>query len=313
MRLKYKNIRIGGRTIKTAVAVIISLIIVSFYGASTSKTIFAMLGAMNAMEISFKKSVENCLTQIVGMILGVIAGVLLLYSPIHPLVCVGIGIIFIITLYNVFQIHFSPVLPCLMIVTVCTIPDIQPFAYALGRLWDTAIGLGVGMIINVLVLPYDNSLKIRSTIEYLEKEVIAFLEDMFDGDRDYPDTQKMANIIDDMGSQLGIYSNQWMPLRTKNNHKKLEIFRICEGKARQLLAQMEVLARMDSQGILNEENCKRLKACGANIQEQRVIEKVQDTDIITNYHVEQILTLRQELIEKLGEIPVKGKRNNESR
>lgn len=305
MKLSHKNIRIGRRTIKTAVAVILALIIVSFFGASTSKTIFAMLGAMNAMENSFKKSVENCLTQIVGMILGAIAGVLLLSLPIHPLVCVGIGIVFMITLYNVFQIRFSPVLPCLMIVTICTMSDIQPFTYAVGRLWDTAIGLGVGLLINVLVLPYDNSLKIRSTIEYLEKEVIEFLEEMFDGDTNYPDTGKMTRTIDEMGSQLGIYSNQWMPLRTKKNHAKLEIFKTCEGKARQLLAQMEVLSRMESQGILNEGNRCRLKDCGADIRDQRILDEVNEIDVITNYHVEQILTLRQELIENLSQIPVK--------
>ena len=307
MKLSYKNIRIGRRTIKTAVAVTISLVIVFFFGASTSKTIFAMLGAMNAMENSFKKSMENCLTQIVGMILGAIAGVLLLYTPIHPLVSVGIGIVFMITLYNVFQIRFSPVLPCLMIVTICTVSDIQPLTYAIERLWDTAIGLFVGLLINVLVLPYDNSLKIRSTIEYLEKEVIEFLEDMFDGDTKYPDTRTMTNTIDEMGSQLGIYSNQWMPLRTKNNHQKLEIFRICEGKSRQLLAQMEVLSRMDCQGRLSADNYRRLKECGADICEQEKIDEIREIDVITNYHVDQILTLRQELIENLSQIPVKNR------
>ena len=217
MRLKYKKIHIGRRTIKTALAVIVSMMIVSAYGATTSKMIFAMLGAMGAMETSFQKSLEACLTQIIGMIFGVIAGVILLSLPIHWLVCVGIGIVFIITLYNVFQIRFSPSLPCLIIVTLCTTPDIQPFTYAIGRLWDTAIGLGVGMLINVLIFPYDNSLKIRSTLEYLEKEVIVFLEEMFDGDLDYPNTVKMTKIIDDMGSQLGIYSNQWMPFQGKTS------------------------------------------------------------------------------------------------
>jgi uncharacterized membrane protein YgaE (UPF0421/DUF939 family) len=183
--------------------------------------------------------------------------------------------------------------------------DIQPLTYAIGRLWDTAIGLGVGLLINVLVLPYDNSLKIRSTIEYLEKEVIDFLEEMFDGDMNYPDTGKMTNTIDEMGSQLGIYSNQWMPLRTKRNHEKLQIFRICEGKARQLLAQMEVLSRMDSQGKLCEDNYKKLKECGADIREQEKIEVTREIDVITNYHVDQILTLRQELIENLSQLPVK--------
>ena len=140
LRLKYKRIHIGRRTLKTALAVIVSLIVVSSYGTTTSKMIFGMLGAMGAMENTFQKSLESCLTQVVGMFFGVIAGILLGSLPIHPLICIGIGIIFMITMYNVLQIHFSPVLPCMIIVMVCTTPDISPVTYAVGRLWDTAIG-----------------------------------------------------------------------------------------------------------------------------------------------------------------------------
>lgn len=307
LKLNYQKIHIGRRTLKTALAVILSMVLVSFYGATTSKMLFAMLGAMGAMENSFFKSVEACLTQIVGMVLGAVIGVLLLLLPIHMLICVGIGIIFIITLYNVLQIRFSPVLPCMILVTLCTTPDIQPFLYAIGRLWDTVIGLGVGMLINVLVLPYDNSLKIRRTIEYLEKEVLAFLEDMFDGANEYPDTVKMTKTIDDMGCQLGIYSKQWLPFKEKQNHKRLEVFRKCQGKARQLLAQMEVLCQMGTPGRLSEENRKRLKDCGAYIKDKRILDEETEPDVITNYHVSQILLLRQELIETLEEISSHGK------
>ena len=70
LKLKYKRIRIGLRTVKTAAAVIISMVIVTAYGASTASLIFAILGAMAAMETSFKASLEACLTQIIGMSLG---------------------------------------------------------------------------------------------------------------------------------------------------------------------------------------------------------------------------------------------------
>lgn len=302
MKINYKRIHIGRRTFKTALAVLISLIIVSFYGATTSKMIFAMLGAMSAMEMTFQKSLESCLTQFVGMFFGVFVGVALRSLPINALVCVGVGIILIIVLYNLFQIRFSPTLPCLMIVTICTTADIQPFTYAMGRLWDTFIGLAVGMIINVVVLPYDNSLKIRQAIEYLEKEVIVFLEDMFDGDKDYPETIKMRNTIDDMAEQLGIYSKQWLPFVVKQDMQKLAIYMRCQSKSRELLAQMEVLHQMEHPGRLDADVRKRLEENGADIHDKRVIDRVEEADIITNYHVSQILDLRDELIKTIGEI-----------
>lgn len=299
MRFKYKNFRIGLRTLKTAAAVIISMTIVTSYGATTSKLIFAMLGAMAAMEPSFKESFESCLTQIVGMFLGAVAGIILLALPLPALLLAGIGIVFVITLYNVFQIRFSPSLPCLIVAILCTTPDIQPLTYAIGRFWDTTIGLGVGMLINTLIFPYNNSRQIRATAECLDKELICFLEDMFDGDNILPNTEKMVQMIDDMTRQLKIFSKQWLLLYLRRNRQKLETFQILEGKARQLVAQMEVLCRMDYPGRLNEENLKHLNDCGANIQDQRVIDVVQELDIVTNYHVSQILTLRQELIDVL--------------
>lgn len=297
--LKYKRFRIGLRTLKTAAAVIISMAIVTAYGATTSKLIFAMLGAMAAMEPTFKESLESCLTQIVGMIFGMLAGVLLLNLPLNPLLVAGIGIIFVITLYNLFQIRFSPGLPCLMVVIICTTPDIQPFTYGLGRLWDTAIGLGVGMIINTLVFPYDTSRRLQTTAECLDKEIIAFLEDMFDGDNHLPNTEKMTQMIDDMQRLLKIFSNQWLLLYLKKNKHKLERFLQLQGKARQLIAQMEVLCRMDYPGRLTDDTRKLLKDSGANIKDERVIDRVEELDIVTNYHIKMLLETRQELISVL--------------
>lgn len=306
MKINYKRLHIGKRTIKTTVAVILAIMLVSSYGTTTSKIIFAMVGAMNAMQPTFRRSVEAFLTQVVGMILGVLMGVLLLELPVYPLVRIAIAIVLMITIYNVLQINFSPVLPCMMIVTVFTTPDLMPFAYTMGRLWDTTIGLGVGMLINILVLPYDNSIKIRNSIEYLKEEVIVFLGDMFDGDKQYPDTEKMADTITEMAGQLGILSEQWFPLQRKQNARRLAILKECEGKSRQLLAQMEVLSRMTKHGCLNATNYKRLEACGVKIAPTCMVNSVQmqELDIITNYHVEQILNLRQVLMEELMQFPM---------
>ncbi len=327
MHFDYKKIRIGLRTIKTAAAVLISMTIVAFYGMSTSKMIFAMLGAMAAMEHSFKESVESCLTQVVGMTLGAMIGQMMLFLSLPPLVDIGIGIVAVITLYNVCRIRYSPTLPCLIVVTMCTHnnPDTIPLFYAVGRLWDTAIGLMVGMVINTLIFPYDNSNKIRAAIEALDKEVIIFLEEMYNGDNVLPDTAKMVRMINDMGTQLQIFSKQSVLLHKAKKRDQLEAFQVCEGKERQLLAQMEVLCRMEKPGKLTEENRKRLKECSSQIKidaeeeidlplmeeipnlqkeikslEERIY--MTEQDLVTNYHVAQILELRDEMMNTLKQV-----------
>ena len=294
-----KKIRspIGLRTAKTAAAVVISMLIVDLYGATTSKLFFAMLGAMAAVQPTFKDSVESCLAQLVGLILGAAAGILLLLMPISSIAATAIGIVLVITLYNTLGIHYPPSIPCFMVVTLCTATDIDILPYVLGRFWDTAIGLGVGMVINTLIFPYDNSRQIRNIVESLNRDVIHFLEDLFDGDEIIPDAQEMTQKMNNMGRQILIFSNQKFLLHSKRQKHKLEQFHICEAKARVLLARLEVLSRMGIPGRLNDENRKRLESCGANIMDMRPLDAVTERDVVTNYHVSQILTLRRELLD----------------
>lgn len=297
---KFRHVHIGLRTIKTAAAVIASMMIVNLYGTTTSKLIFAMLGAMAAMQPTFKESVESCMTQVIGVAFGAAVGVVLLWAHVPALVATAVGIILVITLYNALGIPYSPGIPCMIVVTLCTSPDIAPVSYAAGRIWDSAIGLAVGMAINTLIFPYDNSRQLRKTMESLDRELISFLENLCDGDEIMPDARGMSRCIEKMETQLKIFSNQRLLLHLRRQKQQLEVFRSCEGKAKVLVARMEVLSRMEKPGILSQENREALIACGANILDQRNLELFGEMDIVMNYHIRQILILRRELLEALG-------------
>lgn len=299
MLKKLTNIRIGLRTIKTVAAVILSMILVDQFGTTTSRLIFAMLGAMAVVQPSFKESLESCLTQIVGVLFGAAAGILFMNLHLHPLVACAFGMVLVITAYNMLRIQFSPSLPCLIVVTLCTADEIAPVLYAAGRIWDTAIGLGVGMLINTLVFPYDNSKRITATVLSLEKEVIRFLEDMFDGDDSLPDAEIMASKIDEMVRQLAIFENQKFLRDYRRKQQQLQTFTVCAEKARQLTAHMEVLCHMGRAGNLSKVTLKRLKDCGANIRDDRITDAIQNIDVVANYHVAKILSLREELLTAL--------------
>ena len=53
------KIHIGLRTVKTAVAIIVAMVVVDLYGATSDKLIFAMLGAMAVMQPTIKESVGS--------------------------------------------------------------------------------------------------------------------------------------------------------------------------------------------------------------------------------------------------------------
>lgn len=299
MQKRHLEFHIGLRTVKTAAAVIISMIIVHFLGTTTSKLIFAMLGAMAAVQPTFNESLESCLTQIVGVLFGAVAGIALRALNLHPLIATGAGIILVITLYNTLRLRFSPGIPCFIVVMLCTTADIQPIPYALGRIWDTAIGLTVGMLINTLIFPYDNSRRIRAIVKSLDEDVLHYMEELFDGDDILPQSKDLTNKIDDIAYQLSVFSNQKLVLNLKRQKKDLETFRLCSEMARELVAQLEVLHRLGPQARLDEENRRLLEMLGANIRDNRHIDEATQADVIANYHVSQVLILRQELLQTI--------------
>lgn len=287
------------RTVKSAVAVMIAMAVVYFYGVTTSRIIFAVLGAMEAMQPTIKASLRSCLTQVTGVISGALFGLFLNALGLHPLITTGIGIVMVISVYNALRIQFSPSLPCLIVVTICTTPDIAPFIYASGRIWDTLIGFAVGITINALIFPYDNRKQIRYTLESLDRELIRFLEDLFDGDGIPPDAKLMADKVSTMASQMTVFTNQKLIMQLKRQQEDIRSFEVCEKDARELLARMEILSHIGDPGRLSDENRQALMECGAVIKDTRPLIDPTEREIVVNYHIRQILRLRKDLTNEL--------------
>lgn len=293
--------RIGMRTIKTVVAVIIAMIVSQSNISPYSNLSLAMLGAVAAVQPSFKESLDSCRAQIIGTVLGGIVGCLLLLTPLPTIVITGIAVVVVITVYNLLHINYAPSLPILVVVILCTTPDVNHVTYALGRLWDTCIGLAVGLVINTLVFPYDNSRQIRFAAESLDKMLLRFLEEMFDGDDILPDAVDMVNQVEAMERMLRIFSQQPLFSHRNTQRREVALFKFCEGKAKALAARAQLLARMGTPGHLSQETYDRLIESGADIRQLPHPGEFDERDIVINYHVKQILTLRRELLEALGE------------
>lgn len=299
-RLSKWKIPVGMRTVKTALSVILALLVVDQYGASPSKVVFATIGAISAVAPTFTASLQACLTQICGVSVGVLLALLMMVLNVPDMVAVGIGIILILTVYQYFRLKLVPVLPCLVLVNICLNPEVEAFAYSTGRIWDTAIGLGIGMIVNTLIFPYDNSRKIRQTMVGLDRDLILFLEDMFDGDSRLPETAGLETKIDALEGQLVLFSEQRL-LRRKRQKRVLMQLRSCEDTAQELLVELETLRNMEHLGCLNEENRKALGALGAKVGQQCLVSQHSVEDTVVNYHVARVLRLREELKQNLAE------------
>ncbi|MBR5287158.1 MAG: FUSC family protein [Clostridia bacterium] len=299
MKLSRFRFPIGMRTVKTVASVVISMFIVDAFGMTDSRLIFAMLGATAAMQPTFRESLSSSMEQITGVLFGAIAGLFLRHLPTPMLFNTGLGIALCIVLYNALRFRFSPSMPIFMVVLLCTTPDIEAFPYAFGRIWDSAIGLGVGMLINTLIFPYDNSRQIRAAVKSLDRELIAFLEELFDGDDVQPDAKRACAMAEDIERQLMIFSKQRLVLSRRRQAKELASFTRCSEKAELLLSHLSVLHHIGKPGCLSPDNQRRLAEHGAHIGVSEAPECDLELNLVTNYHVAQVLTLRQELLDAL--------------
>lgn len=298
-RLRAWKFPVGMRTIKTTIAVLLALLVVQPYGTSAAKVVFATIGAMSAVGPTFKASVVACLTQICSVSVGAVMAVIMMELQVPPMAAVGIGIIILLWMYQYTHLKLLPVLPCLVLVNICLTPGIEAGPYALGRLWDTAIGLGIGMLINTLVFPYDNSRKIRQTMVSLDSDLIDFLEDMFDGDEHQPEAERIGRKIVALEGQLKLFADQRL-FRRKQQKRELQTLRTCEDIAHELLVELETLQNMKRKGSLNEENRQTLLELGAKLSRPPPQRPESVEDIVVNYHVSRALQLRKDLKAELA-------------
>lgn len=299
MRLRSWKSPVGPRILKTALAVTLALAVVEPYGASPAKVVFATIGAMSAVAPTFTASLLACLTQICGVAVGGLLALTVIALRIPPVIGVGVGIIGILTGYQYFRLKLVPVLPCLVLVNICLNPAVEGASYAAGRLWDTAIGLAIGMAVNLLIFPYDNSRKIRRTMEGLDRDLILFLEDLFDGDEHLPEAVALARKVDALEGQLLLFAQQRLLLHRRRQKQELQRLRSCEDIARELVVEMEALRNMERRGHLNRENRQELRALGAQVMEEAPDKGEQVEDVVVNYHVARALSLRRELRQSL--------------
>lgn len=297
-RLKKIHPPVGLRTLKTAIAVVVSIVLVEHYGTSADELLFGVMGAFSAMEPTLKASVRGAVNQISGVIMGVLLALAMRLTDIPGMIAAGVGIILVMAVYQLLHFKSSPVLPCLILVTICTSPAMNALTYGAERIWNTALGLAAGMLINVLLFPFDNSKKIRQVMASLDEDLIRFLEDMFDGDEHFPETTDLERKIDFLEHQLAIFADQRL-LRVRRQRALLSRFNTCEDTARALLLEVETLRSVDKPGRLNRENRCALRALGARISEETPDNRFSVEDLVVNYHVGRALQLREQLKEEL--------------
>lgn len=290
---------IGLRTVKTGLAVMIALFLDTLRPASLP--IFAAIGAIVVMSRTLSDAITAATTQLAGITCGALAGCLFaLLFPNDRYVAIGLGLILLIPLCHPLRIGFAVPLTCIVFVSVCLYDPARgtPVAYAINRFLDTSIGLATGFVINAVVKPYNNhSLILRLFEEYLASYLPALRELLLYGH--YPTLSPFEAKLRRLHDEIRIFSEQPFPYRKQ---RKVEGAYLsgCYQLAEKMYMALSALCGMDTLGLPCEKSVKRLAALDIELPSVLPKAKLDENDIVLNYHLNTLLDARGFLIELLN-------------
>lgn len=156
IRRKLKTF-VGLRTIKTALAVMVSLIISSAY--DFAYPFFTVIASLIVMQNSISASYNSGINRMIGTIFGGITGiffVMLLRSETmyKNIFFIGLGILFIVSVMNFFDINKGINISLIVFSAISmSIAESDVMYYSMLRIIDTLIGILIALCINIFIFP----------------------------------------------------------------------------------------------------------------------------------------------------------------
>jgi len=295
--------RLGLRTVKTTLAVIISLFIASLFG---ELSIFPALASIAVMSRTFEEGLIECRNQAVGIFIGGVFGCVTATAfPDPPIWGIGLGILLIMVACASFNVVFSCSLSCAIFIVACMTEEHLVIINTLIRLFHTAIGLITGLLINYLIVPYNNSEKIYDLMEELLDSLPSYLDQSIFHHL-YPDLVPIDTVIERLHYEMTIYRHQRF-LRQKLHRDEYAYMSGCLQLAERIHQELTLLCRMDRTGIPDEDNLFQLKCLNLEIPESWPGPYIctEDEKTVTNYHLKKLLEARGFLTQMLHDRPQK--------
>lgn len=148
---------IGMRNIKTALAVVISILIAEIFNLESA--FFVATGALISMETTVKKGINAGISRVLGTVIGGFIGAIMVIIAPGNLFLLFIGIVFLISLLNLLKWHDSISMACVVfLVIMITMTSENIIHYAFQRTFDTIVGIIISIIINYVISPPEDSI-----------------------------------------------------------------------------------------------------------------------------------------------------------
>lgn len=294
---KWKHFPLGLRTLKTAIAVTLAVLLVRLFATDSTTVFYAAFGALVAMDRTFSASLMQGLTQLVGVVAGTLFGYLsvLLFPTMTPAWIAGIGVLLLILLCNATKLSFTTTLSCIIFLSACLTQTDNILKDSLMRIRDTSIGIAIALIVNATIRPYNNKKHIMALLRKLQQEIPSYIECIVVAER-YPDLQNSVEILRRVDLEFKLYKSQHFFHR---RHDDAALLGGCRQLAGRMIEELEAINGMDSLGELGTENAELMLELGIELPEAAKGRRkcTRHDTIVMNYHLEKLLTAYRYLSE----------------
>ncbi len=294
---RWKHFPLGLRTLKTAIAVTLAVLLVRLFATDTMSVFYAAFGALVAMDRTFSASLMQGLTQLVGVVAGTVFGYVsvLLFPSITPAWIAGLGVLLLILLCNALKLSFTASLSCIIFLSACLTQTDNILKDSLMRIRDTSIGITIALVVNAAIRPYNNRKHILELLRKLQKMIPSYIEILVVTEQ-YPDLQPAVDILRRVDLELRLYRSQRFFHRRQDDTALLEG---CRQLAGRMIEELEAISGMDSLGDLGTENAALMQELGLELPEAGTAGRkcTRHDTIVMNYHLEKLLMAYQYLNE----------------
>ncbi|AKL97351.1 hypothetical protein CACET_c39250 [Clostridium aceticum] len=164
--------KIGLRTIKTGIAVTVSLIIANILRIESP--FFAAIAAIIAMQPTVSDSWKTGVNRILGTIIGAVVGAIFVaIAPANPFLG-GLGVVSLIIIMNKLGWQEAIAIGGVVFTGIFLNTNENHVTYALHRLLDTSIGIVVAVVINYTIYPPTYDLKVAGEIKNISKHILRY-------------------------------------------------------------------------------------------------------------------------------------------
>ena len=292
---KYLKIIFGMRTLKTALAAGLTLIIAQYLNIDTP--VLAITSVIVAMTSSIFSSYIVSINRILSTIIGALIASIFQYFQFTNILAMMLGIIIVINICNFFNWQQTIILSCIIFVIILSYEPVYStdpsfIRYSISRLIVTTLGLIIGFLVNVFIAPPNREIFLLATYKKTLKE----LEDSFQLLLANKKNIKIENLVDDINqinTELKAIRNDKKLFKNKD-FKITAITRINYDfySAFGLISQ---LSESENLPNITEENIESIKKYFGYIPVIIATDEDEELKFAFNYYLDELILLLNKL------------------